>query len=194
MTSPQFTPRQSSLLLRHTRREVASAVRDQASNQSLPAELANIPLAGLFVTLRLGDELRACLGNWSGDSPGPLGEALTNAARSAPVSDHRFRPIEEEELPRLTIELSLLLNPRSVDAAGDARIAAVEVGRHGLLLEDRRHRGLLLPQVATERGWDPETFLNHTAIKAGLRSTAWRRRSTNLTTFEAVKLVDEPAS
>lgn len=192
MTTPQFTTEQRATLLHHTRQQVEAATRGQTNELILPAELATIPLTGLFVTLRRGDELRACIGNWRGDTPGPLGEALATAARSAPVSDHRFRPIEEHELPDLGIELSLLLNPQPIRAKGDARVAAVEVGRHGLLLDDRRHRGLLLPQVATERGWDAETFLNHTAIKAGLSPKAWRKSSTNITTFEAVKLVSDP--
>lgn len=189
MTTPQLTDQQATTLLHHTRQQVEASTRGQTIDSILPPDLATIPLAGLFVTLRLGEELRACIGNWRGDTPGPLGEALTKAARSAPVSDHRFTPIKQNELPHLGIELSLLLNPLSIPAGADTRIAAVEVGRHGLLLEDSRHRGLLLPQVATERGWDAETFLDHTAIKAGLPRNAWRKPATELTTFEAVKLV-----
>jgi len=193
VTSPRFTPDQSALLLRHARHEVELAVRDQPSGTALPAELAATPVTGVFVTLKLRDDLRACIGHWRDTDDTPLGPALTNSARSAATRDHRFTPIEENELPHLTVELSILYNSRLVEAEGTDRIAAVEIGRHGLLLEDSRHRGLLLPQVATERGWDAKTFLEHTAVKANLPRKAWKKRTTELTTFEAVKLIDDPS-
>jgi len=193
MSSPQFTPDQSTLLLRHARLEVESAVRNRHPNTPLPADLSATPVTGVFVTLKLRGDLRACIGHWRDTDDTPLGPALTNSAHSAATRDHRFTPIGESELPHLTIELSILFNSQLVEADGSDRIAAVEVGRHGLLLEDSRHRGLLLPQVATERGWDARTFLQHTAIKAGLPKNAWKKRSTELTTFEAVKSIDDPS-
>ena len=72
------------------------------------------------------------------------------------------------ELPDLQVEISVLTRPREISA-----VTAIEVGRHGLIVEDGRRRGLLLPQVAVEHRWTGEMFLEHTCIKAGLPRDAW---------------------
>lgn len=173
---------------------VEAAVRGTPPTCALPDEIAERPVAGLFVSLFRGDELRACVGNWADDEPQSLEESLRHAARAAATSDRRFDPSEVSELAQLTIEISVLHNLQRVEASGEDRIGAVEVGKHGLILEDSKTnaRGLLLPQVATERGWDARTFLEHTVVKAGLAKNAWRKPGVELTTFEVVKLVDEP--
>ncbi len=51
----------------------------------------------------------------------------------------------------------------------------VVVGRHGLMVSYEGRRGLLLPQVAQEYGWDRETFLAQTCRKAGLPLDMWKR-------------------
>ncbi len=189
----QFNPGESASLLRLTRRLVESAIRRRSSRVQISSQLSEIPVSGLFVTLRNGGRLRACMGAWHGLPPGLLGSSLPSAARSAAIGDHRCPPILESELSDLRIELSLLHNPRSIDSAsGAARITAIEVGRHGLLVADAAQTGLLLPQVAVDHGWNARTFLDHTALKAGLRKNAWRSPKVRLTTFEAVKLAEDP--
>lgn len=189
---PAFNPAESAALLDCARREVGSAVDGSTTPAELPPILAATPVAGVFVTLRHHDELRACIGNWHPDQPVPLGPALRHAARAAATSDHRFPAIPAAELPHLTVELSILHSPNQVTGGPAGRLAAVATGRHGLVLEDHRHRGMLLPQVATEHAWDARTFLEHTARKAGLPAGAWRRPNTNLTTFEAFLLTAPP--
>ncbi len=83
------------------------------------------------------------------------------------------------ELPLLHIEISLLTPERPI-----ASIEDIEIGRHGLIVEHGRARGLLLPQVATEHAWDRETFLDHTCIKAGLPPDAWKTGA-RILVFEA---------
>ncbi len=180
-------------LLRCARHHVESAVRRQpATAGDLPPALAQIPVSGVFVTLRNGDDLRACIGNWHHPQPTPLGPALTLAARTAATGDFRFPPIHEPELPRLALEVSVLHSPRRIEAAGKDRAREVAVGRHGLVVEAPGHRGMLLPQVARELGWDAHAFLTHAARKAGLPDDAWRSPSTTLTTFEAVRIAGPP--
>ena len=123
--------------------------------------------SGAFVTLHAHHDLRGCIG-YPGSAQ-PLDEVVARCAVSAATEDPRFPPLSAGELPDVEIEISVLTPMAPVD---DVR--EIEVGRDGLVVQDGGRRGLLLPQVATERGWDRETFLSHTCLKAGLRSDAWR--------------------
>jgi uncharacterized protein len=123
--------------------------------------------AGAFVTLHVGHELRGCIGQPGSDRP--LDDVVAHCAVAAATEDPRFPPLTAGELPQVDIEISVLTPIRRVD---DVR--EIEVGRDGLIVRDGFRRGLLLPQVATERGWDRDTFLSHTCLKAGLRPDAWR--------------------
>jgi uncharacterized protein len=123
---------------------------------------------GVFVSLHRHGELRGCVGHIESDAP--LTRAVAQCAVAACSADPRFPAVTRAEVDEIEIELSLLgpLEP----AAGPAD---VEVGRHGLLVEIGRQRGLLLPQVATEWRWDAATFLAQTCRKAGLPEDRWKR-------------------
>ena len=139
------------------------------------------PLAlrcGAFVSIHSGEDLRGCLGRLTVDAP--LGATILHLGGAVADSDPRFPPVTAEEVAFLHIEISLLTPERPV-----ASIDEIEVGRHGLIVEHGRARGLLLPQVAAEHAWDRETFLEHTCIKAGLPRTAWRAGA-RILVFEAV--------
>jgi AmmeMemoRadiSam system protein A len=139
---------------------------------------------GAFVTLRRRDgELRGCIGTMEPERP--LAEAVARMAVAAGTQDGRFDPVTSDELPSLRIEISALGPLQRV------RPEDVEVGRHGLLISLGRRRGVLLPQVPLEHGWDRETFLDHTCWKAGLPEDAWRRAETELLAFTA-DVFDEP--
>ena len=77
-----------------------------------------------------------------------------------------------EEALHLEVSLSVLSRLFPID------LEAVEVGRHGLVISEGARRGLLLPQVAVENGWNRETFLEQTCRKAGLPRGAWRKNAT----------------
>jgi AmmeMemoRadiSam system protein A len=132
---------------------------------AVPSDLDR-PASGVFVTIHCDGDLRGCLGTV--DRRDRLGEAVARLAADVATEDYRFAPITEAELERVTIALSVLTTPVRVMSLDD-----IEVGRHGLIVEQGRHRGLLLPQVATEHGWDRETFLRQTSNKAGLPPDAW---------------------
>jgi AmmeMemoRadiSam system protein A len=123
--------------------------------------------SGAFVTLHARGELRGCIGH-PGSSK-PLDEVIGVCAVAAATDDPRFPSLTAAELPDVDVEISVLTPIRSVD---DVR--EIEVGRDGLIIQDGFRRGLLLPQVADEQGWDRDTFLSHTCLKAGLRPDAWR--------------------
>lgn len=123
---------------------------------------------GAFVTIQCRGQLRGCLGRLSPTLP--LTELVRELARAVAHEDPRFDPVAVAELADLSVEVSLLTPEVEVSS-----VEEIEVGRHGLIVERGARRGLLLPQVPAEYGWDRETFLAHTCLKAGLPSDAWRR-------------------
>ncbi len=139
---------------------------------------------GAFVTLheRLADgglELRGCIGYV--EAGAPLLETVRRAARAAAFHDARFVPVTAAELPRLEIEISVLSPLTPVRDP-----AEIVVGEHGIVIRSGMRSGLLLPQVATERGWDRETFLGHTCLKAGLPRNAWKEPGVAIEIFSAL--------
>jgi len=141
---------------------------------------------GAFVTLRRfpGDQLRGCIGYPLPILP--LRTALARAAVAAGLEDPRFAPVRAGELSRLAIEVSVLTVPWIVPATvPEQRLAAVQVGRDGLIVEGFGTSGLLLPQVAPEQGWTAEEFLAGTCEKAGLPRHAWRDPRVVVRRFEA---------
>lgn len=148
---------------------------------------------GVFVTLKRvpSDALRGCIGY---PLPVlPLRAGLPRAAVAAATEDPRFVPVRASELPRLAIEVSVLTVPVPVRAArASDLVAAVKVGRDGLLVERDGASGLLLPQVAVEEGWSAEELLDGTCAKAGLPAGAWRDPRVTVRRFEA-EVVREPS-
>ncbi|MFH1914592.1 MAG: AmmeMemoRadiSam system protein A [Pseudomonadota bacterium] len=134
---------------------------------------------GAFVTLKLGGTLRGCIGNVRGS--GELYRTVWDMARSAAFEDPRFPPLTPGEFEVVEYEISVL---GPIESCPDPKL--VEVGRHGLIMSRDGHSGLLLPQVPVEWGWDRETFLAQTCVKAGLPRDAWREPATTILWFEAV--------
>ncbi|MDA2914307.1 AmmeMemoRadiSam system protein A [Acidobacteriia bacterium AH_259_A11_L15] len=175
-----FTSQEQRFLLDLARQAIATALMGSAPHPDalagvLPSDALRLPGAA-FVTVRKQGLLRGCVGVVQ---PKPLYQAIASAALSAALRDPRFPPVTPEELPGLEIEISLLspffpIMPEEL-----------QVGEHGLLVSDGFHRGLLLPQVAREMGWDRERFLEEACLKAGLARTAWKEGA-KLEAFTAV--------
>jgi AmmeMemoRadiSam system protein A len=121
---------------------------------------------GVFTTLYLKNALRGCVGYPVPNVP--LYRAVMETACAAAFEDPRFSPVTLAEASELKISLSVLSSLQAVPAE------TVEVGKHGLVISQGACRGLLLPQVAVEHGWDCITFLEQTCRKAGLPLDAWR--------------------
>jgi len=132
---------------------------------------------GAFVSIHLEGDLRGCLGRLGTDWP--LGRTVVHLGESVADSDPRFPPVTPPEVARLAIEVSVLTPEYQIRA-----IDEIEIGRHGLIVEQGSRRGLLLPQVAAEHGWGREAFVAHTCLKAGLGPDAWRAGA-RLFAFEA---------
>jgi AmmeMemoRadiSam system protein A len=158
------------------------AIRSRLAGEELPAPDADAALrqrCGAFVTLRSGPrgDLRGCIGFI--EPLFPLIETVARAAGAAAFHDNRFEPVTAAELAGIRIEISVLSAPQPIQPED------VVVGRHGLIIALGRRKGLLLPQVPLEHGWDRETFLDQTCRKAGLPPGSWRDPDTRLLAFTA---------
>jgi AmmeMemoRadiSam system protein A len=134
--------------------------------------------AAVFVTLHRDDALRGCIGLVEARTP--LYRAVQEMAVAAATRDPRFPPLTEQELDDVDLEISVLSHARSVRGPED-----LTIGKDGLVVEAFGRRGLLLPQVAPEAGWDAATLLARTCVKAGLPPDTWQRPEARLTAFEA---------
>jgi AmmeMemoRadiSam system protein A len=132
--------------------------------KSLPPAL--VEPRGAFTTLHLEGRLRGCVGYVAALKP--LIQTVAETAVSAAFYDPRFPPVTPNEAPHLKLEISVLSLPQTI------RPEHIVCGCHGLIVAQGSRRGLLLPQVAGEHGWDAETFLAQTCAKAGLPADAWK--------------------
>jgi AmmeMemoRadiSam system protein A len=130
-----------------------------------------------FVSVRCNGKLRGCVGRTSSDIA--LAETVAQCAISAALQDPRFTPLGTEEIAGLRIEISVLSELQQLSPN------EIQVGVHGILVIRDASRGLLLPQVAVERDWSAEQFLEEACRKAGLPLDAWRDLETKLYAFAA---------
>ena len=171
-----MTPSDQIILLNLARESVEAAVLGKQLPQLASDDVLTRP-GGAFVTLKIRGLLRGCIGHFSG--VGSLGETVRLMAREAAISDPRFIPVSPEELKDIAIEISVL-SPMEIIDVND-----VVPGIHGLYIRRGSRAGTLLPQVAGEEGWDRETFLKHTCLKAGLPPEAYLEETTEILSYTA---------
>jgi AmmeMemoRadiSam system protein A len=133
---------------------------------------------GAFVTIHNKGDLRGCIGNITASTP--LWKTVLNMALEASARDPRFPPVNTRELDDIDIEISALSPLWRIND-----IDEIEVGTHGILIKKGFNQGLLLPQVATENGFDRTNFLEHTCLKAGLPRNCYRDESCEILIFSA---------
>lgn len=137
-----------------------------------------------FVTLHTETgALRGCVGTTAATTA--LFETVDQMARAAALRDPRFVRVEPTEVPSLAIEISVLDPLERIHSIDD-----IEIGRHGVVVEGRGRRGLLLPQVASERGWTAKTFVAMTCEKAGLPADAYPADDLSLYRFSTTVFAD----
>ena len=153
------------------------------NHKPLPkVDLAKHPVfnlhAGAFVTLTLGGKLRGCIGYII--SEGPLFKTVCDAAIQAASSDPRFYPLTEAEFEKIEIEISILSEPFPMKKYDD-----IIIGKHGLILNEKGRRGLLLPQVPVEYNMNRDEYLSALCQKAGFDKDFWKERTLNISMFTA---------
>lgn len=143
--------------------------------------------AGVFVTLKLQNDLRGCIGTVMPAEPLYIGVA--HNAFHAAFRDPRFLPLSRFEFDTVTLEISVMTCPEQINSFDE-----IIVGQHGLIVRSGRYAGLLLPQVAVEYGWDRDRFLAFTCMKAGLPADGWRHPDCRVEKFTAEVLSELPES
>ena len=163
-------------------RIVKETIKNHLEGKPIPAFAVDSAVLqeprGAFVTLHKEGMLRGCIGHISADHP--LHTTIKDMAIAAAFEDPRFPPLTRKEFDKIDIEISALTPFKRI-----TDINEIEVGKHGLYLKKGFYSGLLLPQVATEYGWDRITFLEHTCNKAGLPKDAWKEKDTEIYMFSA---------
>jgi len=175
----QLTDTEMEILLDIARKTLEEHCRHNLKYKVETADLSTTlhTNCGAFVTLHKNGKLRGCIGRMIGNLP--LYQMVQEMTISAASHDRRFMPVEMHELPEIDIEISVLSPMKKIDD-----IAELELGKHGIYIEEGFHTGVFLPQVATETGWSKEEFLGHCARdKAGLDWDGWK--TANLYIFTA---------
>ena len=177
----QLSKEVKDILLQTARDAIKSLFGDNALPQidySKYSELAEKNI-GAFVTLTMHNQLRGCIGYLEAPEQ-TLFDTICQAARHAAFNDPRFHPLSERELSEVVIEISILSTFTPIKEYDE-----IEIGTHGLLLEEDGIRAILLPQVATEHNFTLQQFLTAICQKAGIDSYSWQKRRLKLKVFTA---------
>lgn len=183
-----LTDEQGACLAKLARRAIESPSKDFDDTDD-PVLREN---CGVFITLTINDSLRGCIGLPYPTTP--LHDAVIQAARSAAYEDPRFPPVNKSEINNIIIEVSVLTSPELIEVPPSELPDSILVGRDGLIIERGWNKGLLLPQVPVEWGWDSEQFLSQCCVKAGLPPNAWKQQGTKIYTFQAILFKEETPS
>jgi len=172
-----YTIEERKILLRIARNSIEEYLK---TGQKKYPEIENEKLKqkrGVFVTLHVDGKLRGCIGYPLPYKP--LYMAVVDNAIYAATEDWRFESIKLKEMKDLNIEISVLSLPKRIESYSE-----IEVGKHGIIVSKRGNRGLLLPQVPVEQGWNLEEYLSNGCLKAGLPPDEWKR-GVEIEVFEA---------
>lgn len=173
-----FSESEKKLLLQFARYALESAVKNVPIKKLLDLSTNLLKPSGAFVTLRRGNDLRGCIGYL--EPIKSLIETIQEVTMKAALEDVRFLPVTSEELDQIGIEISVISPMTQISNPNE-----IQIGKHGLMVEHGNYRGILLPQVATEFGWDRDAFLMHTFRKAGLPENLWNNPKLKIFTFTA---------
>ncbi len=178
MKDEYLTKEEKQKLLLIAKNSIVKAVTGKKAPEVEVTESRLQENCGAFVTIKKHGQLRGCIGYIIAAKP--LHETVRDVAASAAVNDNRFSPVSKKELDELELEISALTPLKRIES-----VEEIEVGKHGIYMKRGFSSGLLLPQVATEYGWDREAFLEHTCNKAGLPRDAWKDKSTEIYIYSA---------
>jgi len=187
LPTSRLNPSQQQELLGIARRTLEDLLHGQPETDYVVKDRALERPAAAFVTITREGNLRGCVGY--SDPLFPLHQTVSRCVRSAATEDYRFQPVRSHELPDLRISISVLSALRKVESVDD-----ILIGRDGLQVVGAGCRGLLLPQVATDQGWDRERFLDSVCRKAGLPDGAWRGTDVDVFAFDAEIFFEDESS
>ncbi len=178
MESMSLTSEQKRILLDVARKTIVNAVNGKnPPDFDIDDPVLNIK-CGAFVTIHISGNLRGCIGNIVAQTP--LWKTVRKMAVESAMHDPRFPPVSPSELKNIDIEISVLSPFEKISDTGE-----IEVGKHGIFIKYGYYQGLLLPQVATDYGWDRIQFLEQTCNKAGLNRDCYKEKNCEIYVFSA---------
>ena len=177
-SSNSFSIESQRLLLKIARDAIGAHLSNSAPPKLQITDANLLQECGAFVTLHKAGKLRGCIGYIVSDKP--LHRTVAEVAIAAATRDPRFKRVTYEEMSEITLEISVLTPLQRLH-----HIEEIKIGVHGLYIKHGRQSGLLLPQVATEYGWDGIQFLQQTCRKAHLPDDAWQEPGVEIYLFSA---------
>ncbi len=175
----EISQEEKKIILGLARKSIASIYsKDDNTNNGTQESTTLNSKCGAFVTLTINSELRGCIGYITSDNP--LHETIKDAAVQAALNDPRFPALTEEEFNIIEIEVSVLSEPFPMNNYDE-----IELGKHGLILEEMGRRSLLLPQVPIEHNMNKDRFLSAICQKGGFNPFMWKERTLNINLFTA---------
>lgn len=175
-----LTMEEKSILVQIARKSIEAKLEDKKIE--LHIDPAKYPIlkskSGVFVTLKINDQLRGCIGYITTDEP--LFKTIQEAASNAAFEDPRFPPLQKSEYNEVELEISVLSEPYPMKDYDE-----IVIGEHGLILEENGQRGLLLPQVPVEHKMNKEQYLEAICKKTGIPQDSWQKKKLNMYLFTA---------
>ena len=173
-----YTTEEKKELLKVARTTIANYLKDKKKEYPASDNPKFQAKRGVFVTLHKKGDLRGCIGYPLPVKP--LIEAVVDNAVSSSTEDYRFQSVKLKELEDIDIEISVLTVPQKVDSYKD-----VQVGRDGIIISKGFRKGLLLPQVPVEQGWNLEEYISYGCMKANLPMDEWKK-GVEIETFQGI--------
>ncbi len=184
MTEKNLNQAEQEMLLKIAREALERSVRGrplpEIKLERLPPSLREDGAS--FVTLTIQGRLRGCIGTL--EPYQPLAADVQEHAVAAALQDPRFPRVTPEELPTITIEVSVL-SPRSPLAYKDAQdlLEKIRPGIDGVVLQDGLLKATFLPQV-WEKLPDPALFLSQLCMKMGSPGDLWRKKPLDVHVYQ----------
>jgi len=179
MENIELTLEHKKTLIKIARESIASTVNGNMAPEYKIDDATLNTMCGAFVTLHTDGNLRGCIGNITAETP--LWETIRNMATESALRDPRFPSVSPRELESVDIEISVLSPLKEIK-----NLEEIKVGKHGLFIKEGFYHGLLLPQVATDYGWNRIQFLEQTCYKAGLSKNCYRQGDCEIFIFSAI--------
>lgn len=185
----KITEKQADRLLQLARESIRARLTRHAADIDMPRDPVFTMKAATFVTLKIRGQLRGCIGTL--EPSAPLWESIRRNAENAAFHDTRFRPLTEDELRDVHLDISILTQPRELEYS-DAQDLVDKLRPHvdGVILHHGRAGATFLPQV-WEQLPTPELFLGHLCRKAGLSENFWREHSPEIKIYQVQCFAEE---
>lgn len=176
----ELTSEEKSILVQTARKSIESII--DKKKIELHIDPTKYPIlttkSGVFVTLKINEQLRGCIGYITTDEP--LYKTIQDAATNAAFRDPRFPPLQKSEYDEINLEISILSEPFPMKSYDE-----IVLGEHGLILEENGRRGLLLPQVPIEHEMNKEEYLEAICRKTGIPNNEWKKKKLDMYLFTA---------